>query len=72
MTDDVLEPIEGIEVLPAWNDGEGNVFLRFAEGTPYDETFQSRALRPAEARALARHLTLAAEIGEQQGVNRPD
>ena len=68
MIEDVLEPIEGIEVLTDCDKGRVNVFLRIAEATPYDETFQTRGLTPTEARALARHLTLAAEVGEKGGV----
>jgi hypothetical protein len=63
-SDDVLEPVDGFEITPAWSGGVASVSIVVDEFYKNGESIETRALSPDEARGLARHLTLMAEVAE--------
>lgn len=69
MADFASPAIEGIDVSPLWHDAEGgSPFVLVSLDDFFKRiggTIRSRVLTPDEARALARKLTLTAEVAER-------
>lgn len=56
----------GVEFVPAFADGVGNVFVTLTEWVPNGTAVQSRPLTPVECRQLALELLEAADEAEGQ------